>query len=121
MSAIPLIMFVSILYLIPAGIISLIIWGIGRKRAGWLNNEFIFIIIPVMVWPLLTYFGHRPKSLSNIVEVVYSGLAGGFILLPRLFIPAVSRQRKIQITVLSTIFVSIVILLIWFLVPILPE
>ncbi len=117
-----MILFLLFLYAIPSLPLTALFWFLGRKRANWLNKELVFILIPWAVWLILMFFASTgKKSLSNIIEVFYCGIAGGIILLPRIIFPVSSKNQKLLITSLSTFVATIIAILIFYLMPALPE
>ena len=112
------------LYSISALPVTLLICFIGRKRTVWLKREFLFIPIPFLVWLFLmvsNFISPNTKTLSNLSEVFFCGIAGGFILLPRLLLPATSNKSKVIITSISTLVIGTIVFLIYFFMPSLPE
>ena len=116
------ILFLLVLYAIPALPPTLLFWFLGRKRANWLKKELIFPLIPWAAWLVLMLFASTgKKSLANIIEAFFCGIAGGMILLPRLIFPVSSKKQKILITSLSTLVATVIAILIFYLTPVLPE
>lgn len=112
------IFWIILLYTLPASIITLIIWFIGRKKVNWLKIEFLFVFIPLLIWPIASSFSPGSKGFGNLIlEPFFCGIPAGFILLPRLLIPAPSDKTKILITFISALIVSIIVGLITFFVP----
>lgn len=117
-----MILFLLFIYAIPALPLTLLFWFLGRKRANWFKKELLFIFIPWVAWLLLIFFASTgKKSLSNLVEAFYCGIAGGMILFPRIIFPASSKKKKLLITSLSSFVATVIAVLIFYLIPALPE
>lgn len=88
------------LYLIlalPLGILTLLIGvGLGVKWREW---EPALLILPFFPWLLLTMTSLRDKPPGNLIEVLFCGLAGGLVLVPRLF----CARRVIETDVISVL------------------
>ena len=61
---------------------SLLIYFLGKKRAGWVPGEFLLSFMPWSVAMLFTALNGQTRDLG---DVIVAGIIGGFVLLPRLF------------------------------------
>ena len=111
------------LYAVPAYLLSLPIWVFGRKRAGFLKRELLFILIPITCWFSMAFIPlpTPKKSLANLIEVILCGFLGGLILVPRLFIRPEGNREKFRVTLYSSIAVAIAGVLIYFFTPTLSD
>jgi len=64
-----------LLFLLPAVLLSVPIWLLGRKRAGFRRWEAIALILPFIIWLLCFQLLPGSKSLRNIVEALVLGCA----------------------------------------------
>lgn len=60
----------GILYLAPALVLSSITMIATWRRGQWWLLDFLVIPLPGALWMLLMNEGFRPKSFSNLVELV---------------------------------------------------
>lgn len=123
----PLLIFLEIapiiypLYLIPAAIGTVpALVMLKRRRGKALPADWLVLIIPVIVWLAAMALGGRAKSLANLIEAMYLGGCASLLAIPRY---ALSGRRWSE-RVLSTAFLTaacVAGLLLWALVPALPE
>ncbi|MEI7833584.1 MAG: hypothetical protein WCJ56_10355 [bacterium] len=89
---------------------SLLIYFLGKKRAGWIPGEFLLSFMPWSVAMLLTAIDGQTRYLG---DVIVAGIISGFVLLPRLFsIPETPRAKfvkslKFAITMTFIAFIAV--------------
>ncbi len=116
-------LFFSILltYIIPSIIIACPIWFFGRQRVHWFWWEFFNLLIPFLTWIILALTNLRNKSLSNAgIEALMLGVLIGIIQIFPVIVPEIygSRLKSAFVTLLLSI---IIVLLVYFFMPSLPE
>lgn len=112
---------IFLVYIIPSLIIAAPIWFFSRERVHWFQWEFFLLLIPFITWVVLASINLRNKSLSNAgVESIILGILIGMIQIFPAIMPEVFGSRLKSAFV--TLFLSIIItLLVYFIVPSLPE
>ena len=109
------------LYSCVAVPITIIIIIIGlRNKIKWHILDFIAVYIPFVVWMLLLYIIHRTKSLSNLIELLICGAVGGLILIPKIIFHTDDKKSNKYILI-SIVAAIIIVFVIFFATPILPE
>jgi hypothetical protein len=99
--------------------ICLIAWGLGRKRVHWNVFDFLVVVLPCGLWMFLAGTELRPKSLSNLFEVIY--LAMGVPLAPIFRLIVGKRMNEKVVAAILLIVACGAGAIIYFLVPCLPE
>lgn len=109
------------LYSITAVPISAIIWVKGRQKVNWSIWEYIFVFIPWIYWFfLMIIVDTGTKTFANLKEAYICGIFGGLILLTRLVVPA-SSEKKLVILLKGLMISILLVTLIFFFTPALPE
>jgi len=114
-------LFSFMLYAVPANLITVPIMVFGRKRVRWHVLEYPFIYLPWLAFIalMMVIFGRFGQVQTStgvrafllILQSIGSGIMGGVILLPRLFI----KQQKLSpvlVTIISAFTVAL--LYVWF-------
>jgi len=90
---------------------SLLIYFIGKKRAGWVPGEFLLSFMPWSVAMLFTALNGQTRYLG---DVIVAGIIGGFVLLPRLFsipeTPIGKYVESLKSAIVMTFFAVFVVL-----------
>ena len=112
--------FSFLLYTVFANIFAGIFWILGktgRIKTDWHPIEYPFIYLPWIVFVVIysLFFGDlnalNAKPVMNAVlalQSVGAGVMGGLVCLPRILMKADSISRKIKITAISAVVLSIV-------------
>jgi hypothetical protein len=107
------------LFLLPALPVCGAIWLLGRKRVRWNLFDFLVLVLPYAVWLALLCTDLRSKSMSNIGEAFFVGMAVPFAPIIRLLLPKRWNGRVVTASLL--ILACAVGAVIYFSVPCLPE
>lgn len=110
-------------YLVPVIIISLILLFLRYVNSIEFNIMEVFIaFIPFCVWFLLLYFIKSvTKSLGNLaLEIFICGIIGGLIQLPKI-ICVINNKKANKVEIISIVSAVLIVLSIFFLMPVLPE
>jgi hypothetical protein len=104
----------------PIILISVPTWIFGRRRAHWIWQDFILVIIPFVVWAVLVVIYGLNKGLMNIIlEPTILGclIAVGSI------IRVIISDKKHEKTVATIVLILLCVMsgLLWLCVPGLPE
>ncbi len=87
-------------FLIPSLPVCLAVWFLGRKRVQWNKLDFLILLVPYLAWMTLEIVADLPKSLANVVELFYVGLAVDLGPIIRLVLPAKWNGRIVAATLL---------------------
>jgi hypothetical protein len=110
---------VILLFLVPSLPVCIVTWILGRKRVHWNLFDFLVLVLPYAAWWTLDATIHRPKSLANLGELLYLGLAVALFPTIRLVV-----ARRLNEKLVATILLTVACLVaagIYLLVPCLPE
>lgn len=107
------------MFLIPSVPVCLLVWFFGRKRVQWNGLDFLILVVPYLAWMLSAAVIDRPKSMSNIVELLYLGLAAALVPIIRLVVPKAWNGKVVAMVLLIAICVVAVGLYLF--LPCLPE
>jgi len=107
------------LFLIPCLPICLLVWFLGRKRVEWNGLDFVILVVPYLTWMLSAAVIDRPKSMSNVVELLCLGLAAALAPIIRLALPKTWNGKAVAAVLLLA--ACAVALGIYLFVPCLPE
>lgn len=75
------------IFLIPSLPVCLVLWFLGRKRGQWNTLDFLILVVPYFAWMLSAAVIDRPKSMGNIVELLYLGVAAALVPIIRVALP----------------------------------
>jgi len=114
-----MLIYYSVLYLAPAllttGIPILITW----KKGEWWLLDFLVIPLPGAVWMLLLEEGARPKSFSNLAELLGLAVAVGVLFALRGWL-GTRIPRALSSVLLMAVGLAVAVGL-FFLVPVIPD
>jgi hypothetical protein len=110
---------VLLVYALPAAPLTAITALLGRWwNVRWRVCEYLFVVFPGVTWILISLNVPQSKTPNNWVEELFlSGVCGGLILVPRLFIDPPRLWKKILITAISTVVACGVAATIYFVTP----
>src|SRR5262249_15594398 len=92
-----------LIYSLPAALLSLPLWFLGRKRAQFRLWELSVLVVPFIIWVACFLLLSRNKSLGNIVEAPILGGATALAVLIRVII-----GRKLNRITVATSLIGLV-------------
>lgn len=96
------------------------IWWFSRKRVSyWRKSDFLVLFVPYLTWVILLIIDSSGKSLSNLCEIFYFGLASVFAPITRIVAP--KSMNPIMTAYLGLFAVCLIAVMLWAFVPGLPE
>jgi hypothetical protein len=98
-----------LMYLLPAVLLSLPIWYLGRKHAQFMWWELSVFVLPFVVWVIL-FSVSKDKTLGNLVEAPILGSLTPMVALIRVLV-ARKRNRILMATSLIGLQCVVAILL----------
>jgi hypothetical protein len=107
------------LFLLPAVPVCVAIWLLGRNRVHWNRFDFLVLVLPYIAWLALLCTNLCSKSMSNVGEAFYMGMAVPLAPILRLIVGRRWNGRIVAATLL--IVACAVGAGIYFTVPCLPE
>jgi hypothetical protein len=120
MEGLALLAYLWFLHLCVAFTVSLPFWFFGRHRAQWFKWEPIILVVPFAVWATLSVIDGGGKSLTNAaVEGISLGGAIPVAAMIRVAVGGRLNRKKLAITMI--VLLSLAAVLLWALVPMLPE
>ena len=122
METVKLVLIVLSAYLISALPIAGLVWFFGRRRALWFKWEYPLILFPFLIWVTLIIINASSKSFSNAtIEPFCCGILAGISPIFRAIFTHDDRKRRLSLTILGISIATVGTILIWKLVPFLPE
>jgi len=105
-------------YFIPYTFISCLTFLFSFKKCKWQLTQVLLFFVPFLLWLFLAKLNIVSKSLSNIVELIYCAILISIFGIYSSFSKRVQDKDKPYVDLGAA---AIIILLVYFLVPGLPE
>ena len=112
------------LYLVPAALATAIIFVFFRRNLDlkWYWWEALCLLIPGIVYCLIDWVNiGKSKSLGNLVEPIIIGVAYAVAIVIRAKLGSIYFDRNFLFAIVVPIFITILAVSIYFLMPSLPE
>lgn len=113
--AICLFFWIWLIHLLPIIIVGIPVWLLARKRVKWNKWDFLIIIIPFLVWSVLTFSHNKGKGFGNIAE----GLLIGCFTPIAPIVRTVLRHKvnQVSFSVILLIFLTLLAIGFWAFIP----
>lgn len=109
-------------YLISALPIAGLIWFCGRRRVLWSKWEYSLILFPFLIWVTFLVINDLGKSFGNaVIEPFSCGILAGISPIFRVVFTHSDKRRKLYLTIVGVLVATAGAILIWKLMPCLPE
>lgn len=119
MEVIGLILLLWLYHTLIAGVLAAPIVFFGRKRAHWQAYELLAFVLPFSFWAMFMFFGSQSKSMANFGEFFFVAISIPFAALGR--VVQGSDKKQLEYSWLWILFLCVVAIATYFLVPSLPE
>ena len=105
-------------YLIPCSLVVGLSFLLTYRIIYWQKNQLFILIIPFVIWFLLSFINIRNKTLGNYVELICLAVVAGTVNIISIFLFKDKPNLKPNFDILLS---SIIAVLIYFVFPSLPE